>query len=455
MTSPLMTYLRTKRALRRNATLTRPELEAQRLARFRDLVAHAQQHSPYYAQIMRSRGLEATTCVPTDFPVLTKRVLQDNFDAIVTDRRITRSGIMEFLQHSRNPEERYLDEFMVTHTSGSSGEVGYFVFSAQDWMRGAASSARFRKRRLRRNRHAFFGATAGHFGGVSGVLSARRGIGRLFNAVEVFDINAPLSATLAGLNAFQPHVLSGYVTGAKILAQAQLAGTLRIHPEAVHCSGEPMSPGDQAWLEQVFGCPCTNVYAATESLVMGIARSGDPGMTLLDDQLLIEPAADHLLLTNLFNRTLPLIRYRMDDSLRLIRARSPYGPYPVIAPVVGRNEWVPVFRNAQGEADFISPHVINEIFIPGVWRFQMRWIDEGSFRFAICLDTALDAPGRAGAIAAMNTRLHEILTQKGLGNVQFGVDVVDDIAVDPATRKFKLVLPPTAPHAPLSPRSGF
>jgi len=36
-----------------------------------------------------------------------------------------------------------------------------------------------------------------------------------------------LRETLAGRNAFQPHVLSGYVTGAKILAQAQLAGMLR------------------------------------------------------------------------------------------------------------------------------------------------------------------------------------------------------------------------------------
>jgi phenylacetate-coenzyme A ligase PaaK-like adenylate-forming protein len=238
----------------------------------------------------------------------------------------------------------------------------------------------------------------------------------------------------------QPHVLSGYATGHKILAEAQLAGRLQIRPELLQSGGEPLSVGDQTWLQQVFGCPCINVYGAAESMLMGVARPGDPGMTLFDDELIFEAAADHVLVTNLFNRTLPLIRYRMGDTLRLTDLQSPYGHYPVIEPVVGRNEWVPVFRNPQGETDFISPHIINEIFVPGVWRFQMRWIDETAFRFAICLDTGLDAEGRATASAAITCRLRELLDQKGLTNVHFGVDVVDDIPVDPLTRKFKLVL---------------
>jgi phenylacetate-coenzyme A ligase PaaK-like adenylate-forming protein len=443
----VLTYLGALLRLRRNARLTRRQFEAERLLRFRDLVRHAQQHSRYYAAIMRARGLAADTCLPTDFPILTKRLLRDNFDDIVTDRRLTCAGIMDFLQHSRDPEERYLGEFVVLHTSGSSGEVGYFVFSSPDWMRGIAGLARVNRLRLGRKRVAFYGATGGHFGGISWTVTARQGVGRFFFAVETLDINAPLDETLARLNAVQPHVLAGYATGHKILATAKLAGRLRICPEVLESGGEPLSIGDQAWLEEVFGCPCINVYGATESMLMGVARLGDPGMTLFDDQLIVEPAADHVLVTNLFNRTLPLIRYRMNDTLRLTKLRSPYGHYPVIEPVVGRNEWVPVFRNALGEADFISPLVINEIFVPGVWRFQMRWIDETAFRFAICLDTGLDVAGRATALSAIESRLHEILGQRGLSNVHFGVDVVDDIAVDPVTRKFRLVLPHASARA--------
>jgi phenylacetate-CoA ligase len=431
------TYLDAVAHLRRNAHLTRPQFEVERLQRFRGLVRHAQQHSPYYASIMRTRGIEADKCLPTDFPVLTKRLIKDHFDDIVTDRRITAAGITDFLQDSRDPEEHYLGEFVVLHSSGSSGEVGYFVFSMLEWMRGLAQLERATPRLLF-HRNAYFGATGGHFAGVSMAVSARQSN---FYDVATFEINAPLAETLANLNTFQPHVLGGYATGQKILAEAQLSGRLKIQPQALQSGAEPLSVGDQAWLEAVFGCPCINMYAATESMVMGVARTGDPGMTLFDDDLIFEPAADHILVTNLFNLTLPLIRYRMSDTLRLTNLKSPYGHYPVIEPVVGRNELVPQFRNSKGEIDFFSPIIIAEMFIPGVWRFQMRLIDETAFSFAICLDTGLDERERTTAIAATTTRLHEILEQKGLNNVQFRVDVVDDIPVDPITRKFKLVLP--------------
>jgi phenylacetate-CoA ligase len=448
MASPLFTFLGASLRLRRNARLTRAQLEAQRMQRFRRLIAHAQLHSPYYAEVMRERDLRADTCRPEDFPVLTKRILSERFDQIVTNPRITRAGISAFLETSRDPAERFLSEFVVLHTSGSSGEVGYFVFSFHDWARGLASLGRIYPPQFRKQRVAFFGATDGHYGSVSWAVSGRRSVWRHFYEIETFDINAPFAGTLQRLQTFQPQVLTGYATGNKMLAEAQQDGRLNIRPRRVQCGGEPLSPGDQTRIETVFGCPCLNIYGTTETMMMGLARSGDPGMTLFDDDLIVEPADDHLLVSNLFNYTLPLVRYRISDTLRLRDAASPYGPYPVIEPVVGRNEWVPVFRNTRGESDFISPMLINEIFVPGVWRFQLRWIDETAFRFAICLESGLDADGRATAVQRVEARLHEILAQKELHNVHFGVDTVEDIPIDPVTRKFKLVLPTSTPSPP-------
>ncbi|SPE20785.1 Coenzyme F390 synthetase [Burkholderiales bacterium] len=441
MTAPLMTLLATAMRHRRNAHLSRRQFEAERLLRFRALVRHTLPQSPYYSAIMRERGIDPDRCAPSDFPILTKRLLREHFDSIVTDRRVTREAIVQFLQRSHDPAELYLGEFHALHTSGSSGEVGHFVFSRRDWMRGYAGLSRLSQPRLRRTRCVFYGATGGHFGGVSWAVTACQGLGRWFFDVKCVDINSPLAQTRSWLNDFQPHVLGGYVSGHKILAKEQLEGRLRIHPEMVLSGAEPLSPGDQAWLGTVFGCPCINLYGATESMLMGIARPGDAGMTVFDDELILEVGSEHILVTNLFSRTMPLIRYRVDDTVRFTDLKSPYGPYPVIEQVVGRNEWVPQFRNRQGELDFVSPHYINEIFVPGVWRFQMRWLDETSFRFVVCLDSGLSASQRIAAIGAVKARLHEILGQKGLSNVQFGVDVVEDIAVDPATGKFRLVLP--------------
>jgi len=442
MSAPLLALIGAALRLRRNAHLARSQFEAERLRRFRNFARFVRAHSPYYRQIMQAQGINAAACRPSDFPVLTKRLLRENFDRIVTDDRVRREAIEEFLQRSREAQDLYRGRFIVLHSSGSSGKVGHFVFSRSDWMRGFAALTRLYEPRPRRTRCAFYGATGGHFGGVSWAFTPSQRFGRYGFNVRGFDINAPLAQTLTQLDEFRPHILAGYATGNKILAQAQMQGRLRIYPETVLCGAESLSTGDQRWIGQVFGCPCINIYGASETMLMGIARPGDPGMTLFDDNLIFEPASDHVLVTNLFNRTMPLIRYRLSDTLRFIDCASPYGPYPVIEPLVGREEWVPQFRNALGQREFLSASAIEEASVPGVWRFQLRCKDETSFRLAVCLDSGVEASQQAPVVQAMQERLREILNKKDLSNVTFEVDVVEDIAVNPLTRKFQLVLPP-------------
>jgi phenylacetate-coenzyme A ligase PaaK-like adenylate-forming protein len=131
---------------RRNARLGPEDFRQARLERFRKLARHANAHSPWYADIIRERSINVETCTPADFPLLTKTILMQNFDRIVTDRRITRQAVSDVLDRSKDPAEKFLGEFRVMHTSGTSGEVGYFLYSNQDWMRGLFGGA-FRRRR--------------------------------------------------------------------------------------------------------------------------------------------------------------------------------------------------------------------------------------------------------------------------------------------------------------------
>jgi phenylacetate-CoA ligase len=161
-------------------------------------------------------------------------------------------------------------------------------------------------------------------------------------------------------------------------------------------------------------------------------------MTLMDDHWMLEFYEAHSVMTNLFNDTLPLIRYSMSDILRPISA--PGAARILIQNLVGRTEQMPVFVNAGGTQDFISPHIINEIFVKGVTRFQMQITGPSSFRFPICVDAELDEAQRAMAAAGVRTRLAEILAQKGLSNVAFEVEVVADIPLNERTRKFQLIV---------------
>jgi phenylacetate-CoA ligase len=427
---------------------TRADLDALKLKKFRALVRHAQARAPYYANIIRERGIDPATCVPADFPVLTKSLLMANFDAIVTDPRITRQVVADFLTRSSDPADRLFNEITVLHTSGTSGEVGYFLYAPADMARMNLRGFRSRQsrmpmprraKRFRRVRIAFYGATGGHYAGVTSVTTLRRGLKRLFLKVEVFEVNTPLPTVVEQINRFEPDLLIGYTTALKMLADEQRAARLKIRPIAVMATGEMVTKADLALLSESFGgARASSIYACTEHMFLGASNPDGETMTLLDDDLTFEFNADHSLITNLFNYTMPLIRYRMSDILRPVSA--PDARSIVVESLVGRSERMPTFLNSAGASDFISPHTINEIFVKGVTRFQMQLTGPSAFRFPVCVEAALSEPERSAAVAGVEARLRQVLQQKGLGNVTFEVPIVADIPLHPRTRKFQLIV---------------
>lgn len=428
---------------------TRAELNALKLGRFRALVRHANAHAPYYAKIIRERAIDLDTCVPSDFPVLTKSTLMSHFDDIVTDRRISREIVANFLTRSSNPKDRLFHEFTVMHTSGTSGEVGYFLYGPADYKRMSATARRNaegirgllagRSKTFRRIRMAFYGATGGHYAGVTGVAAMQRGLRRLFIRAEAFEVNTPLPNVVEGLNEFQPDILMGYTTALRMLAEQQRAGRLRLVPVVVVATGEVATKDDLAALSGAFeGARAISVYACTEHGVLGISDSDGETMRLMDDNLTFEFYEDHSLITNLFNFTMPMIRYRMSDILQPVSA--PEARHIVIRNLVGRSEQMPTFQNSAGVTDFLSPHTINEIFVKGVTRFQMQITGPTSFRFPFCVEPDMDNQARAAAAAEVAERLKEILLQKGLGNVTFETLIVKQIALNVRTRKFQLII---------------
>ena len=102
----LLTTFRKAREVRRAVTLTRAELEANQLTKFRRLVHHVNERSPYYRKNIAERGIDVARCEPKDFPVLTKSLLMRHFDEIVTVPGITKQAIAEFLTRSKDPTEQ-------------------------------------------------------------------------------------------------------------------------------------------------------------------------------------------------------------------------------------------------------------------------------------------------------------------------------------------------------------
>jgi phenylacetate-CoA ligase len=414
-------------------------LAAIRLWKFRRLVSLVNERSPYYSRLIRETGIDPRTCVPEDFPILTKRTVMEHFDEIVTEPGMRKNDIAAFLSRSSDPRELYRGH-VVLHTSGSSGEIGYFVFSRADWARGIVQFSRGHPYSPVRRRAAYFGAVQGHFAGVTQFLTMERSFLGLLYRVRCFDINDPLRRTIDGLNAFQPGILTGYPSGLLMLARKQLSGELRIGPSSCECGGEPLAAGDREVIEDAFRCPVLNFYASTEHMLMAAGRPGVHDMVLCEDDLIFELHDDHTCVTNLFNRTLPLIRYRMEDVLRPLPDQSGRSRCRTIGEVVGRTEQALPFVNIHGEEDHISPLVLVEFHAKGLKRFQVRITGPASFCFRAVLQDGLTQADRDAVRGEIGERLRAILRQKEMENVSFVIEEVADLPVDPLTRKFKLIV---------------
>jgi phenylacetate-CoA ligase len=423
----------------RHSRMTREQLEAAQLRKFRKLVSWAHVHSPYYRKIIEERKIDPHTCVPTDFPILTKSDVNEHFDEIVTDRSLSRKRIADFLAQSADPGNLLDGRYHVVHTSGTSGTLGYYVYSRESWIRGASQVVRASRLRWRR-RVAFVAATRGHFAGVSLMLTGNRGTNGWFYDVRPFDVGQPLAKIVEELNRFQPHMLSGYAAILKMLGEAQERGELRIHPTELGNGGEPLLPDVKAYLEKVFGVPVLNGYASSEHLYMAMSLKGAEGMHLLEDDLIFELGDDYTAVTNLFNDTMPLIRYRMDDVL--VPAGIAQGPYPYtkVRDVVGRQENALVFTNEHGREEFIHPIVVAELVVPGLNAWQIVLESRTSFRFRAKLDGSLTPDQRAVTRQRIEGTVTALLADKEMRNVRFEIEEVESLPIDPLTGKFRLVV---------------
>jgi phenylacetate-coenzyme A ligase PaaK-like adenylate-forming protein len=139
---------------------------------------------------------------------------------------------------------------------------------------------------------------------------------------------------------------------ARVLAEEQLAGRLHISPDKVFTSSEVLTDETRrraktAWSDEPF-----NQYGATETADIAAEYKPCRHIHIFEDLLLVEvvdekyrpvPRGEYgakLLLTTFFSRTQPLIRYEIDDSIRLSAEPCPNCglPFSFIEGIQGRVE---------------------------------------------------------------------------------------------------------------------
>jgi phenylacetate-CoA ligase len=314
----------------------------------------------------------------SQLPSVTKADLMKHFDQAVTDPVVRMDDVENYLRslvtNGASPGRPWRGRWWVAATGGTTGRPGVFIWNKREWATVLASYARA-------NDWAGVPAGLAHPLRVA-VVSSRTPthqsavVGATLQSRLVptlrLDATSPLAEIVAGLNAFQPRLLVGYASALKPLAAEQRAGRLRISPQSVMSASEVLSAAAATEMLAAWESAPFDVYAATETA--GIASPCVfRNSHIYEDLVIVEPVDQaglpvpagtlgaRILVTVLFARTLPLIRYEMSDSVGIGGRGCPCGrSFALLAGIEGRVEDVLRLPGTIGEVS-VHPNVFHNI----------------------------------------------------------------------------------------------
>lgn len=406
-------------------------LFSERERRLRELLVWSADRSGFWRE--RLDGHDLSNFTEADLPrlgTLTKLELMTNFDRIVTDPMLTFERVNDHL--ARHDVDAYLDDqYRVVVTSGTGGTRGLFVYGWDEWITFSLIATRWR---TRSGEEPFapvgtlFTSNTKH---VSGALHAFSkdfsGAGSL--PVTHLPATLPLPEIVAGLNAAQPTVLTGYPTTIRFLALEALAGRLTINLNWVSTSGEQVTDDIKNAVRSAWGLDIYDTWGCTEGVFAFPCRPGWP-MHLPDDLAIIEPVdedgqvvpfgqpAAKILVTNLYNKTQPLIRYEIDDAMTIIDDPCECGSgHRRISDIRGRLDNSFTYDNGT----IIHPFGVMSLILgdPNVVDSQVTQTQSG-------MVVSLVTQGNCNT-EALSSNLTELLTRSGLINPTVDVNTVNSL----------------------------
>ncbi len=324
------------------------EVQDKKLA---DIIQHAYQHVDYYRDLFDQHGIlpeEIKTVADlAKLPLLTKNDIRQNVHfGLLSDN------------HNKSKVRKI-------NTSGSTGEpMTIYVDDFQLEMRWAASL-----------RSAIW--TGWQFGdkqarlwhqkiGMTRLQVFREHINALINRrlfIPAYELsNENLQKWIQKLEDYQPVLIDGYAESFNFLAYYQKnCGFARLKPKAIISSAQELPLASREIIEQNFGCRVYDKYGSRE--FSGIAYEADvPGEHVvvsenyiveivdMNGQPVLPGGVGEILITDLNNRCMPLIRYRIGDLARAVDNDKEFGTYPGLmrlGSIEGRTQAIIVAGNGR------------------------------------------------------------------------------------------------------------
>lgn len=374
------------------------------------ILGFAVTRSPFYRERFAGRPLDGAPLA--SLPTLDKETLMERWDDVVTVPDLRLADVEAHLDALERDD--YLHgRFRAMATGGTSGRRGVFVFDRQEWSACLAGFLRWSdwsgtRPRLPRLRVASVSATSPMHMTARFGMSIDVGLHRLLR----LDARAPIDELCAAVDRFRPDALIGYPSVLALLALEQLEGRLHVAPRTVSTTSEVRTPEMTERIRAAWGVEPFDVYGITEAGIFAVDCEHHVGQHLFEDLAIVEvvdeagrPVPDgepgaRLLVTNLFNRTLPLIRYELDDLVTLSPDPCPCGrPFRVIAALEGRSDDVLHLPGAAGGTVPVHPHAVRSLLARFAEVAQYRVVhdwDGVHVELVLRANASPDTPERVG-----------------------------------------------------------
>lgn len=346
---------------RRAGKLSREELHLLQQKRLTALLNYARTYSPYLKEKFQNIPVRAPLSA---YPITTKQEMMDHFDSYMTDPAVTRKGVDDFMSDLNNVGRKFLGKYLVYTTSGSTGnpcialydDSANNVSAAIGACRSFARSQDFRAFLKQGGKTMALFADGGFYLASGSVHYNLRKMPWKKKQMKTFEVRKPMEEIVGALNDFQPSMLGCYPSALQLIAGEQEAGRLHIHPAIIMTGGENLTEDVRDYLSRVFGCWVQTNYSCTEGGTVA-CECQSHHFHVNEDWVILESVDENnqpvpfgtqsskVLLTNLYNRICPFIRFEITDRIVMHNTVCSCGRPGLWLTLEGRTDDILVFSN--------------------------------------------------------------------------------------------------------------
>ncbi len=375
-----------------------------RNTRLSQLLQYAYEKVPYYKRLFRELGIIPQQIKEANdlsvFPVLDRDIIQGRRDDLISiDRKL--SGLQKGSSSGTTgiPIDYYYDK------DGLSAGVasGYVLSGLSGWYPG------------QRSVHIWGNASSVQRWKTSGSRAKNLWMNQLNIPSILLDDPVNLFSVSDQLQKFRPESIDGYSSSILTLARFYKEHNLKLTElKQVITTAENLEDYQKEVIEQTFA-PAGDLYGCSELLGIAARPAGDDRFYIFEPHVIVETVKgsiegmNDILVTDLDNYSMPLIRYRTGDmigNLNLPSGNSRY-PFSWFTKIMGRSSDIIKLPNGK------LFHPVN-IFggtlfrqFPGISKHKVIW-DGTTIKF---LFETRDTPETEG----LRQRIGELLEQYEVG----------------------------------------